>query len=145
MSNRPYSVENFGSVTTTYLTASESTNLTNATITEAKVTATKATVTQDTSISTAVTCNAPSGVITTFSAVIAANGSATFTVNNAYCLSTSVVVANICNYAGSQGIPSIIVEDVTNGNFKVTIYNAADATAPGPALNGAIKVAFIIV
>lgn len=144
MSNRSSSVEKAGSLTTTYLSSSNAI-LNNATITEGKVTSTKATVTQGTSITTAVTCNAPSGVITTFSAAITANSSATFTVNNAYCVPSSVVVANICNYAGSQGIPSIVVKEVTTGNFKIVVYNAIDATAPGAPLNGVIKVAFIIV
>jgi hypothetical protein len=97
-------------------------------------------ITQGTAITSGVTCNAATGVITTVSATLGTQGSASFAVTNSLVHPTSAVIANICNYAGSTGIPSLIVEDVTQGSFNMTLHNLS-VTA---ALNGAVKGAFVV-
>jgi len=100
-------------------------------------------VTQGTSVSTAVTLNASSGVITTFSQSALAGATSTFTVNNTFCLSTSVPLVTIGNYAGTygtNGFPLATVSSVSNGSFNITIVN----TAPTNALSGALKLNFAI-
>src|SRR5438874_13819648 len=57
-------------------------------------------VTQITSITTGVTINGTSGVITTVSAATAVRSKSTFTVTNSRVLAGSAVVACIDNYAG---------------------------------------------
>lgn len=106
-----------------------------------KLTLTKGSVTQLTNITTAVTCNASAGYITTVSSTLAANGSASFTVNNTSVLADSCIVANISNYSGTTGVPVITVDNQTNNAFNITVTNVNDAAA----LNGTIKIAFIIV
>lgn len=99
----------------------------------------KTTVTQATNISTAVTCNSAAGVITTQTANAASDGSHTFTVNNSYVLSSSVVIVSICNYAGT-GIPVIRSNSISNGSFTITISNPS-----GSALNAAMNISFLVV
>lgn len=106
-----------------------------------KLTLSKGSVTQATSITTAVTCNASAGYITTVSTTLAANGSATFKVNNTHVSTDSCVVANISNYAGTTGIPVITVDNVAAGEFSITVTNVNDTNA----LNGTIRISFIIV
>ncbi len=104
----------------------------------------KATVTQATSITTGVTASAPAGVITTVSAALAADASAEFTVTNTFVAATSVVIANVVDYAGTDstnGIPVVKVDTIGAGSFKVVISNAHSANA----LNGVLKIGFIVV
>lgn len=101
------------------------------------------TVTQGTSVTTGVTLNASSGVITTFSQSAAAGATSTFTVTNSCCLSTSVVVVSVGNYAGTfgtNGFPLVTVSAVSAGSFAVTVVNAA----PTNALSGALKIHFAV-
>jgi hypothetical protein len=104
----------------------------------------KATVTQGTSITTGVTASAPAGVITTFSAALAADASAEFTVTNTFVSASSVVLANIVDYAGTDstnGIPVVKVDTIGAGSFKIVISNAHSANA----LSGVLKIGFIVV
>jgi hypothetical protein len=104
----------------------------------------KTTVTQGTSITTGVTASAPAGVITTFSAAIAAQASAEFTVTNTFVSASSVVLANIVDYAGTDstnGIPVVKVDTIGAGSFKIVISNAHSTNA----LSGVLKVGFIVV
>lgn len=99
-----------------------------------------ATVTQITSIATGVAfTNGNSGVITTFSAVTAADAVSVFTVTHPSVLTTSVVLANIVNYAGT-GLPCIAVKNLTNGTFDIAIQNGAAAAA----LNNVLKIGFVV-
>lgn len=101
------------------------------------------TATQESSITTAVTLNAISGVITTVSATTAGAAVSTFTVNNSLVLSTSRVLAVIENYAGTYataGLPSIAVGSVSAGSFTITIMNNHASNA----LSGVLKIAFLV-
>jgi len=102
----------------------------------------KATVTQATAITSGVTLNSPAGVITTFSSanLLSTNGNASFSVNNSFVNSDSLVLGNIVNYAGSTGAPVARVQGVTNGSFSVVIRNVDDVYP----LNGAIKFGYSI-
>lgn len=102
------------------------------------------TVTQATSISTGVTLNAASGVITTVSATTAAQATAAFTVTNSAVASTSVVLLALGAYSGTfgtNGTPLVSVSSVSAGSFQVTIYNAHAANA----LAGTLKINFAVV
>lgn len=106
-----------------------------------KLTLTKGSVTQITNITTPVTLNASAGYITTVSSTLAANGSATFTVNNTNARSDSCIVANVSNYSGTTGVPVITVDNPVNNAFSITVTNVSDSAA----LNGTIKISFIVV
>jgi len=82
----------------------------------------KGTVTQATSISTGVTVNAQSGVITTVSlTTIPGNTSGGFVVTNNKCYANSVVLVNAVN--GSTGIAYSYVTAVNDGSFTVYLKN----------------------
>jgi hypothetical protein len=105
----------------------------------------KGAVTQITSTSTAVTINATSGVITTFSQSAAAAASVTFTVNNNVVgAATSVILLTIQDYAGTfstNGIPVVAVDNiVANTSFDITISNVHGANA----LSGVLKIGFLV-
>jgi hypothetical protein len=79
-------------------------------------------VTQLTSISTGVTCNAYTGVITTVSQTVAAGAEAQFTVTNNKVVATDVV--NVCiktHTSGGTFIPAVTA--VAAGSFQVTLTN----------------------
>jgi hypothetical protein len=102
---------------------------------------TKGTVTQGTSVTTAVTLNQPAGELVTFSlAAIAADTTATFTVNNSYVKADSLILANVVDWTGSTGFPLIIVDDVVAGSFKISIRNVSASAA----LDGVLTVGFAI-
>ena len=105
------------------------------------VTLTKGTVTQGTSVTTAVTLNQPAGELVTFSlAAIAADTTATFTVNNSFVKADSLILANVVDWTGSTGFPLIIVDDVVANSFKISIRNVSASTA----LDGVLTVGFAI-
>lgn len=80
------------------------------------------TVTQGTSKSTAVTCNAPCGQITTHNASLASNTSVGFTVNNSYIDGDDTV--NICMSSGGTASSYVYVVDaVAAGSFVIHIRN----------------------
>ncbi len=103
----------------------------------------KGTVTQITTINTAVTIAAPSGIITTVSAPTAAQDNDLFAVINSVVTATSVVHVSIVNYAGSystNGLPVVNVSGIGAGFFTMVIMNAHDTNA----LSGVLKIAFTV-
>lgn len=79
-------------------------------------------VTQATSISTGVTCNAYSGVITTVSQTVAAGAEAQFTVTCNKVVATDVV--NVCiktHTSAGTFIPAVTA--VAAGSFQITLTN----------------------
>jgi hypothetical protein len=103
----------------------------------------QATVTQTGSITTGVTINSSSGVITTVSTAISANSSSSFTVTNSAVASSSVVVATIGDYSGTigtDGHPYVMVDSITSGAFNIRICNAHNTNST----NGTLKVNFIV-
>jgi len=98
----------------------------------------KGTVTQLTSITTGVTLNTPSGVITTVSSTIAAAGEATFTVNNSMVTASSVILLT-AQYTGN-GNAVVTLDSVAAGSFGVTIANTGSA-----ALNAVVKIHYMVI
>lgn len=101
----------------------------------------KSTVTQVTSITTGVTINDVSGVITTVAATTANNAADTFTVTNDRVLATSVVLAVVVGYSGTiatNGFPAVIVQNIGAGSFDMTLYNPHGTAA----LSGTVDIAF---
>lgn len=96
-------------------------------------------VTQGTSITTGVTCNAYSGVITTFAQSGAAGAEAEFTVTNAKVAATDVVVACIKTHT-SAGSYVAAVSAVANGSFKIQLTNL-HASAAG---DGVLVINFVV-
>lgn len=92
------------------------------------VTSGQTAVTQATSISTAVTCDAYSGVITTVSQTVAAGAEAEFQVNNAKVKATDVVAACIKTHT-SAGEFIVGVSAVADGSFKLRLTNLHAANA----------------
>lgn len=85
-------------------------------------------VTQATSISTAVTCNSLSGVITTVSQTIAAGAEGEFTVNNSLVDATDVVVVSIKTHT-SAGAFVAAVSATAAGSFQIRLTNLHASTA----------------
>jgi len=96
-------------------------------------------VTQITSITTGVTCNAYSGVITTVSQTVAAGAEAEFTVTNSKVAATDVVVACIKTHT-SAGTFAVDVSAVADGSFKLRLANL-DAAAAG---NNVLVINFVV-
>lgn len=108
-----------------------------------KVTITKDTVTQQTNITTAVTVNAASGVITTV-ALTTAGGSTSgpFTVNNSYVTSSSTILLTAEYANGKTGNPIVMTEGTpSTGSFKIKVGNGAPAAT---ALNDVVKIHFVV-
>lgn len=82
----------------------------------------QAAVTQATNISTAVTCDALSGVVTTVSQTIAAAAEGEFQVNNAKVKATDVVAVCIKTHT-SAGTFLAAVSAVADGSFKIRLTN----------------------
>lgn len=85
-------------------------------------------VTQLTSITTGVTCNALSGVITTVSQTVAAGAEADIVVTNSQVVATDVVVACIKTHT-SAGTFTVSVSAVGAGSFTLRLTNLDAATA----------------
>lgn len=96
-------------------------------------------VTQITSITTGVTCNAYSGVVTTVSQTVAAGAEAEFTVTNSKVAATDVVVACIKTHT-SAGTFAVDVSAVAAGSFKLRLTNL-DAAAAG---NNVLVINFLV-
>lgn len=92
------------------------------------VTSAQTAVTQATSITTGVTCNAYSGVITTVSQTVAAGAEAEFTVTNDHVAATDVVVPCIKTHT-SAGSFIVATSAVANGSFKLHLTNLHASTA----------------
>ena len=104
----------------------------------------RTTVTQLTDITTAVTANAPSGVITTV-ALTTAGGSTSgpFTVNNSYVTATSTIILTPEYASGKTGNPIVMTEGTPGaGTFKIKVGNGAPAAT---ALNDVVKIHFLVV
>lgn len=98
-------------------------------------------VTQLTSITTGVTANGGSGVITTVSASTAAGATSTFTVTSNGVIAASAVNVTLGAYSGTfgtNGTPIVTCSAVGAGSFAVTIYNAHASNA----LAGTLKINF---
>lgn len=103
----------------------------------------KGNVTQTTNINTTVIVHATTGVITTVSAATAGSDADIFTVTNNRCSATSLVLANLVDYAGTfntDGLPVIQVDNITASAFDIVIINADNATA----LDGILKIGFMV-
>lgn len=98
----------------------------------------KGTVTQGTSITTGVTLNTPSGVITTVSSTLASLAEATFTVTNSAVLPGSVILLST-EYIGN-GQADAGVATIGTGTFNITVANQGSV-----ALNAVIKIHYFIV
>lgn len=96
-------------------------------------------VTQGTNISTAVTCDAYTGVITTVSQTVAGGAEAEFTVNNAKVAATDVVVASIKTHT-SAGDFIVAVSAIAAGSFKLRLTNLHASTAG----NNVLVINFIV-
>lgn len=96
-------------------------------------------VTQATSITTGVTCNAYSGVITTVSQTVAGGAEAEFTVTNNKVAATDVVVACIKTHT-SAGDFIVGVSAVAAGSFKLRLTNLHASTAG----NNTLAINFIV-
>ncbi len=97
----------------------------------------RGTVTQATSITTAVTLNKRSGIVTTVSSTLAANAEAEFTVNNSFVESDSVIILTGL-YDGNSHV-SLNVKSVADGSFIVVLANSG-----GVALNATVGVQFLV-
>lgn len=97
-------------------------------------------VTQLTSITTGVTCNALTGVITTVSQTVAAGAEAEFTVTDSEVAATDVVVACIKTHT-SAGTFEVHVSAVAAGSFKLRLTNL-DAAAAG---NNVLVINFFVI
>lgn len=109
-----------------------------ATINELSIS--KSSITQGTAITSGVTINTPAGFISTVSSTLVTHGSVSFAVTNGYVDASSLVLANVVNYAGTNGTPSVIVEDVTQGSFNITLRNS-HVNNP---LNGVVKIGYTV-
>lgn len=98
----------------------------------------KGSVTQSGSLTSGVTLHSPVGAIRTVSTTLATAGSAVFTCANSAVTTSKYVMANIIDYSGSAGTPSIIVDNITKGSFAVNVRNSHDTQA----LNGSLNIAF---
>jgi hypothetical protein len=99
----------------------------------------RSTVTQATSITTAVTCNALAGTITTVSQTVAGAAEASFTVNNSRVSATDVVIVNIKS-TSSAGKFVVWCSAVANGSFEITIGNL-DAAAG----NNTLVISYVVI
>lgn len=96
-------------------------------------------VTQITSITTGVTCNSLTGVITTVSQTVAAGAEADFVVTNSKVAATDVVTVNIKTHT-SAGTFAAVVAAVAAGSFTIRLTNL-DASAAG---NNVLVLNFIV-
>jgi len=107
-------------------------------------------VNQETTIYTAVTLNKPKGVINTqntTTGTLTTGISTHFTVNNSVVTSSSVVYAHIVNYSGTpttNGIPVLLVKNITNGAFDIYIMNASSPPS-ATALSGTLKIYYEVI
>jgi len=97
----------------------------------------RGTVTQATSITTGVTLNQRSGVITTVSSTLAADADAAFVVTNSYVKSDSVIVLTCLNTGA--GIATAQISAIADGSFTVLLANSGNA-----AFNSTIGVHFLV-
>ena len=95
--------------------------------------------TQGESITTGVTSsNNQFGSILTVSTTLATQGSAAFSVQNAFISPDTRVISNIVGYNGT-GLPSVYVSSAGMGQFTVTLQNNSTTDA----LNGTVEIGFM--
>lgn len=100
-------------------------------------------VTQATSVTTGVTLNSKSGVVTTVALTTAAGASAgPFKITNSTVTAGSVVLVSTEYANGKTGFPVALVEAVALGSFNVRLKNI---TTSSEALNDVVKVHFLVV
>lgn len=99
----------------------------------------KGTVNQETAITTGVTINKPSGVITTVSSTLAAGSNASFTVTNSFCKSTSTILLTPDDSL-TAGLAKLNVQTLTDGTFDINITNIHGANA----FNNKVKIHYTI-
>ena len=103
----------------------------------------KGTVTQATSITTGVSLNAVSGVITTVSATTAGASASDFVLTDGFIQTTSVVLITLLDYSGTivtNGIPVVCVDNIAAGSCTIRIVNVHASNA----LSGVLKIGFNI-
>lgn len=88
-------------------------------------------VTQQTSRTTGVTLNRPSGQITMFSAAGSATA-ATFTVTNSVVSATDTI---ILNQASGTNLYQLFVTAVTGGSFNITFFTTGGVATDAPVIN----------
>lgn len=99
-------------------------------------------VTQASSITTGVTVNAATGIITTFAATTAANSTEAtgFVVTNSLVRAGSKIQLS-CQYAGQTGsIPTALVSAIAAGSFTIILGNGGAA-----ALNALVRIHFTVI
>jgi len=106
----------------------------------AVVTSGQTAVTQATSVTTGVTCNALSGVITTFAQSAAAGAEVEFTVTNSEVAATDVVVASIKTHT-SAGSFTVHTTATAAGSFKLMLTNLHASTAG----DGVLVINFVVI
>lgn len=103
-------------------------------------TSTKNNVTQITSITTDVTVNGTSGIITTYDGTYAANTAITFIVNNNIITNTSLVFLNIFGFTGNAVNLPVVSCGVFNGYIELYLNNVTAA-----AYSGSILISYLII
>jgi hypothetical protein len=92
------------------------------------------TVTQLTDKGTAVTLNKSAGQITTAASTIAANGVATFTLNNSLISAKDAMIINVGSGATTAGQYTAYVTSLTSGAAIIAVRNLVGSTSPGDTL-----------
>lgn len=104
----------------------------------------KANYTQVTSLTTTVATTTPAGEITAFGTLTTGIGlaEAGFNVTNPFVTADSIVIANVTDYSGTvgtNGLPQVIVDNITAGQFQLVICNGG-----ANALNGTVRIGYTI-
>lgn len=95
--------------------------------------------TQGTSITTGVTGNySQFGSVLTVSTNLPTQGSASFSITNAFINSNSKIISNIVNYIGT-GLPSVYVSSASTGIFNMTLQN----NSISDPLNGTVEIGYM--
>ena len=100
-------------------------------------------VTQTTNITTAVTTNATSGIITVHATAIAADENVEFTVNNSFVKSDSVILLTMQDENTVNNTQLVCAHHtIADGSFKITIANTDSAQDSSAT---AVKIHFLVV
>jgi len=86
-----------------------------------------------------VTSNAPCGFITTVSLTLTSHNKAQFVVNNNYVSETSIVLANVVDYAGAGSV-MVSVRNVRSDAFDIIVSNTS-----GNTLTAVCKIGYLII
>ena len=101
------------------------------------------TVTQGTNITTGVTLNTTSGVITTHATAINADENVQFTVTNSVCKTTSVILLSMQDLNTVDHAQLVCAtNEINNGNFIITLANTDTDAASSATAN---KIHFLII